>query len=103
MSVKMPLIQVPLPSFEDNDKNPFGQRTPPRPLSGGIDFDLNEVILPMQVEDIESYEIMDEEQTTVLYVGCDEAEFVETLSTFKDPVVVVITTTSFRLIGYPEI
>lgn len=99
-SVSVTLVPFPLPSIDDDDRNPFGHRTPSRPLAGIIDFDSNEVILSGQVEEIESYEIWNEDLTTLLYSGCDEIEFIRTLSEIDENVMIVLHTSSYILKGH---
>lgn len=99
-SVKVSLTPVVPPSDEDEEKNEFGPRIPPRPLTGIIDFESDEIIFSRQVEDILSYEIWNEDRTVLFYSGDNESEFIQVLSGFDGPVAVIIHTLSYMLTGY---
>lgn len=97
-SVQLTLFQLPLSSIDD-EEDPFGHRVPSRPITGIIDFDSNEIILSRPVEDIELYEIWNEEQTVQLYSGNDESEFIQILSGIDCAVSIALHSSSYILTG----
>lgn len=76
-SITLTFNRIPQLNLEESG---FGHRIPPRPITAIIDFDANTISLSPHIDNIESYEIRDEEQEVVLYAGDNEAEFVKTLS-----------------------
>lgn len=70
-----------IPHHDHNDESDFGHRLPPKPITAVIDFESNEFSLSQTIENIESYEIWDENQSVILYSGNDEYDFVQAVAT----------------------
>ncbi len=102
-SVVMTVAKFPLQNIDDYENNPFGSRVPARPLSVIIDFDSEEIILPPGIDDIEYYEIRNENQSAILFTSEDPKEFVRTLAMFTSTVSVILTTGSYILTGYLDL
>ena len=94
------LIFTQIPHHNHNDESDFGHRIPPKPITAVIDFESNEFSLSQTIENIESYEIWDENQSVILYSGNDESDFVQTVATLSDTsVTILINTTTTTLIS----
>lgn len=89
-----------IPHHNHNDESDFGHRLPPKPITAVIDFESNEFSLSQTIENIESYEIWDENQSVILYSGNDESDFVQTVAILSDvDITILINASTFSLIS----
>lgn len=64
-------------SLDHNDESEFGHRLPSRPIIAQIDFDSKQISLSQPIDDIESYEIWNEDRSEILYSTTNESDCVQ--------------------------
>lgn len=103
-TLKLSLYKVAKTNSEEEQEVKIGHRLPPVPIMAIIDFESNEVIIPQSVEDVEIYEIWNDNHSELKYSGSDEFDFIQTVANLNDePITVVLTTSTYSLIGYPNL
>lgn len=99
MGRRITLTFTRIPRNNHNDESDFGHRLPPKPITAVIDFESNEISLSQTLEDIESYEIWSEDQSTILYSGNDESYFIQTVAMYDQYITILINTSTYSLIS----
>lgn len=100
-TIRLSLFKIPQNVIKE--ENGLGHRLPPKPIMAIIDFDSNEIIISQSVEEIETYEIWNENQSALLYSGTDEFDFIQTVANLSgEPITLIMTTSNYSLIGYPD-
>jgi len=85
-------------SLDHNDESEFGHRLPSRPIIAQIDFDSKQISLSQPIDDIESYEIWNEDRSEILYSTTNESDCVQAIAGLCDtPIIFSINTHTYTL------